>query len=186
MKNDKLWQEELAILEAIIQKTELIPATKWNATIYMLNGKNVLSFGGFKDYFALWFHNGVFLKDKYNVLLNAQEGKTKALRQWRFSSKSELNEKRITEYIKEAIQNEKDDKSWKPEKSEMPAIPTALDVAFKKDKHFKTAFEALTNYKQKEYIEYIDTAKKEETKQMRLEKIIPLILNGKGLNDKYK
>ena len=44
----------------------------------------------------------------------------------------------------------------------------------------------LTPGKQREYAEYIQTAKQDATKQTRLEKITPMILKGVGLNDKYK
>lgn len=86
------WTEELELLKSIIVKTELTETTKWGGIVYVLNGKNVLGIGGFKNYFTIWFFNGVLLQDKINVLVNAQEGVTKSLRQWRFSSKEEVNE----------------------------------------------------------------------------------------------
>lgn len=73
------WGEELSYLSSIIQKTPLEKTVKWGSDVYTFNGKNVLSYGGFKNYFALWFYNGVFLQDKYNVLISAQEGVTKSL-----------------------------------------------------------------------------------------------------------
>ncbi|MDZ4329429.1 MAG: DUF1801 domain-containing protein, partial [Flavobacterium sp.] len=81
------WSEELELLKSVIVKTELVETTKWGGIVYVLNGKNVLGIGGFKNYFAIWFFNGVLLHDKKKVLVNAQEGVTKSLRQWRFSSK---------------------------------------------------------------------------------------------------
>lgn len=186
MTNDDLWREELSQLHAIIKKAGLGEAIKWGAVVYTHGGKNLISAGGFKNYFALWFYNGVFLKDSHNVLVNAQEGKTKALRQWRFTSKSEIDEKLILSYIQEAIQNEEQGKSWKPEKSSVVVIPEILADAIEVDATLKSAFDSLTPYKQKEYIEYVDTAKREETKRSRLEKIKPMIIAGIGLNDKYK
>ena len=87
------WAEELGLLRTIIQKTELVETTKWGGTIYTLQGKNVLGIGGFKSYFGIWFMNGVFLKDEAKVLVNANEGVTRGLRQWRFQSAEEVNEK---------------------------------------------------------------------------------------------
>ena len=49
-----------------------------------------------------------------------------------------------------------------------------------------TIFESLTLTKKREFTEYISSAKRDDTKQKRLEKIIPMILNNIGLNDKYK
>ncbi|NHB68636.1 YdeI/OmpD-associated family protein [Perlabentimonas gracilis] len=183
---NKQWESELAMLKSIIQKTGLQMAIKWGAEVYTHKGKNVVSYYGFKNYFAIWFYNGVFLEDKHKVLVNAQDNKTKALRQWRFTSKEEIDENLILEYIRKAIKNEDDGKVWKPLKSNELSIPEALIEAFKSDREIENAFKKLPFYKQKEFVEYIDSAKREETKLARIDKIIPMILQGTGLNDKYK
>ena len=176
----------MGLIKAIIQKTELIPAIKWGTEVYTYNGRNVLSAGGFKNHFTIWFYNGVFLKDKYKVLVNASEGKTKSLRQWRFTSAEEINEKRILEYIREAIAIEERGLKIKPAKFKPLPVPEILASCFKEDKNLKIAFEQLTPGRQKEYIIYLNEPKQEATKSKRLEKIKPMILRGVGLNDKYK
>ena len=144
-----------------------------------------MGIGGFKSYVGLWFFNGVYLKDEANVLINAQEGVTKALRQWRFASKSEIKEELILAYISEAVQIEKVGKSHKPEKKEV-VISDFFQSFINENPNISKAFELFSPYKQKEFIEYIDTAKQEKTKLDRLEKIKTMILEGKGLNDKYR
>lgn len=177
---------ELTLLKNILDKTEMQIAIKWGAEVYTVHGKNVVSYGGFKNHFCLWFYNGVFLKDPYKVLVNANEEKTKALRQWRFTSIDQIDEQRILEYVLEAIENEKNGLSWKPQKTEAAEIPDFLVEEFQKNTGLKTAFESLSAYKQNEYIEHFLSAKQEKTRASRLEKCIPLILEGKGLHDKYK
>lgn len=179
-----LWLEEIAILTDIILKTPLQEAKKWGGIVYVHNKKNVLGLGGFKNYFAIWFFNGAFLEDKANVLIAASET-TKALRQWRFSSKEEINEKLILQYINEAIDNEEKGIAHKPQKTEK-IISEFLNNEFEKDKVLSEAFSKFSPYKQKEFLEYIETAKQEKTKISRFEKIKPMILEGKGLNDKYR
>jgi uncharacterized protein YdeI (YjbR/CyaY-like superfamily) len=183
-KND-IWIEELELLRAILVKTQLEVATKWGGEVYTFNGKNVVGIGGFKNYFTIWFFNGVFLQDPKKVLVNAQDGVTKALRQWRFYSKDDIDEKLILTYILEAIENEKLGKKLAPVKKE-----TILSDFFQKelraDLELKKGFEKLTPGRQREYLEYIDTAKREETKIARMEKIKPMIISGLGLHDKYK
>jgi uncharacterized protein YdeI (YjbR/CyaY-like superfamily) len=71
-------------------------------------------------------------------------------------------------------------------KSTTVVIPDELKILIDTNSSLKTAFEALSNYKQKEYAEYINTAKRISTRESRLEKIIPMIIDGKGLNDKYR
>ena len=173
-------------MQNIVNRTELQKEFKWGSDIYTFRGKNVVGWGGFKDFFTEWFYNGVFLEDKAKVLITASEGKTKALRQWRFTDAAQMNEKKLMAYILEAIQVVKDGKEIKPEKSAPPVPGGLFEEHLQADPAFRQAFERLTPGKQREYIEYIDEAKQEKTRLTRLEKIKPLVLDGKGLNDKYK
>ena len=177
----------MSLLRDLIAKTELEEMTKWGGPVYTLNKKNVVGIGGFKNYVALWFWNGVFLKDDAKVLVNANQGVTKGLRQWRFTSVDEIrkNEKLILQYMQEAIANEKAGLSIKPEKKET-VVSEFFQKALDHDKAFANAFARFTPGKQREFLEYIDTAKREETKVQRLEKIKPMVFEGIGLNDKYR
>ena len=179
------WEEELLFLKSIIDKTELVETIKWGGPIYVYNKKNVIGIGGFKNYFAIWFLNGVFLKDEKKRLINAQEDKTKSMRQWRFTSKDEVNEKEVLEYIQEAIENEKQGKVIKPSKKEA-IISELLENEMTQNPALKEAFAKFSPYKQYEFLEYIETAKQEKTKLARIEKVIPMILANVGLNDKYR
>jgi uncharacterized protein YdeI (YjbR/CyaY-like superfamily) len=180
------WNEELALLKSILLKTGLEETTKWGIPVFTYNGKNVVGIAGFKSFFSLWFYNGSFLEDKKKVLINASEGQTKALRQWRFHSIEEIDEEGITAYVQEAIENEKQGKRLVPQKKEQLSIPAPLDAIFKDDILFAQRFASLSPSKQNEYIEHIDSAKQEKTKLSRIDKMRPLVLNGQGLHDKYK
>jgi uncharacterized protein YdeI (YjbR/CyaY-like superfamily) len=179
------WEEELLFLKSIIDKTELVETIKWGGPIYVYNKKNVIGIGGFKNYFAIWFLNGVFLKDEKKRLINAQEDKTKSLRQWRFTSKGDVNEKEVLEYILEAIENEKQGKIIKPSKKEA-IVSELLQKEIDQNPALAEAFQKFSPYKQYEFLEYIETAKQEKTKLSRIEKVIPMILGNVGLNDKYR
>ena len=180
------FREPLTLLRNIILKTELNESIKWNAPVYDLNGKNVLGLGSFKNHFGIWFFNGVFLKDELNLLEKAQE-KTKGLRQMRFNSTADINADAVFQYVKEAIKNQEEGKEIKIERVKKSlSLPELLKLNFKTDKALQNQFDNLTVSKQSEYIAYITSAKREETKLSRLEKIIPMIIKGIGLNDKYK
>ncbi|QSB26217.1 YdeI family protein [Flavobacterium sp. CLA17] len=179
------WEEELLFLKSIIDKTELTETTKWDGPVYVYNTKNVVGIGGFKDYFTIWFFNGVFLKDEKKKLINAQEDKTKSLRQWRFTSKEEVNEKEVLEYILEAIENEKQGKIIKPTKKET-IVSELLEKEMNQNPALLEAFQKFSPYKQYEFLEYIETAKQQKTKLSRIKKVIPMILGNIGLNDKYR
>ncbi|MEP3534426.1 YdeI/OmpD-associated family protein [Ekhidna sp.] len=172
-------------LQHIILQTELDERMKWGIPTYCLGNKNIVSIGAFKSYAGLWFFNGAFLKDSACVLVNAQEEKTKGLRQWRFTSSDDIDEKLVLKYVQEAIQNQKDGKEIKSEKKPL-IIPDELKEALASNSPLSEAFENLSLSYKREYAEYIATAKRDETKQKRLQKIIPMILDQVGLNDKYK
>ena len=182
------FKESIATLREIAIKANLEETYKWNFPTYMINGKNVLAICKFNKHCGIWFFNGVFLSDSENVLENAQEGKTQAMRQWKFMADDEVNVKKVSAYMNEAIGNEK--KGIKlASKKKTPVVvvlPPELNEELQLNQNLKKAFGALSNYKQKEYCEYIATAKQEKTKRSRLEKITPMISEGKGLNDLYK
>lgn len=180
------WVEELTLLREIILSTGLKEEIKWGGPIYTLDGKNVLAIGGFKNFATIWFHQGVFLSDPKGVLVNASEGKTRGLRQWRFTSMQEIKPALVKKYILEAIKNSKEGKEIKPEKKAPLPFPVELQTAFKQDKNAKDFFEKLTPGKQREYVEYVSEAKGEDTRKRRVERSMPIILSGRGLNDKYK
>jgi len=96
------WSVELTRLRDILVKSGLTEEVKWGMPCYTSSGKNVVSLVGFKSYFGLWFHQGASLKDVDGVLINAQEGKTKALRQWRMTSRQDIRTAIIKRYLKEA------------------------------------------------------------------------------------
>jgi len=134
----------------------------------------------------MWFFNIVFLKDEKNLLQKAHET-TKGLRQMRFESVADIDENAVLSYVKEAIENQKLGKVIKVErKGAMVIVPTELKTALNDNSVFNDAFKFLTPGKQRKYAEYIETAKREETKLSRIEKITPMIVKGVGLNDKYR
>ena len=183
------WNEDyrplLEKLRSILQSTVLEEKLKWGIPTYCLKNKNVAGIGAFKSYAGLWFFNGVFLSDPANVLINAQEGKTKGMRQWRFESVDEIDEKLVRSYIEEAIQNQKEGKEVKPEKKPL-LVPDELKEALASDGLLSEVFDSMSLSCKREYAEYIAEAKRPETKQKRLEKIIPMIREKVGLNEKYK
>jgi uncharacterized protein YdeI (YjbR/CyaY-like superfamily) len=183
-RNQK-WLEEIEALKSILVKTDLVETTKWGGIVYTWNNRNIIGIGGFKDYFTIWFFNGVFLPDEKKVLVNANEGTTKGLRQWRFASKEEIDEKLVLHYVNQAIENEKNGLAIKPEKKEV--VPSEFFMSkLNENSELLEKFKNFTPFKQKEFIEYIDSAKQEKTKHDRFEKIKPMLLENIGLNDKYR
>lgn len=184
--NAKAWRDELSQLRKVLCSLDLDETLKWGAPCYTLGGANIVGVAAFKEHFALWFHQGALLKDDKGVLVNAQEGVTKAQRQWRMTSARDIKPALIKSYVREAMVNEKAGKSIKPDRAKPLVIPTELTTALKNDMKARAAFEAMSKTLRREYAEYISQAKQDATKQRRLEKILPMIRSGVGLNDKYR
>jgi len=188
IQSQSKWKPEIIFLRKLLLTTELEETIKWGNPVYTINNKNIIGLGAFKTYVGLWFFQGALLKDLENVLINAQDGKTIAMRQWRFISLNTIDKEKETiyGYVLEAIHNHKQGKEIKPIKNKPVIIPTELITFFNKNKEFKKAFEKFSISKKREFTEYIITAKQDKTKANRIQKIIPMILNGIGLNDKYR
>lgn len=186
-ENHPEWLKELEFLRELTLKTDFVETVKWGAPTYTVNGKNVMGIGAFKSYVGLWFFNGIFLTDKENKLINAQDGKTKGMRQWRFNSLNEMDSELILSYMKEAIENQMQGKMIKVSRSKNPVeIPDELKAILDTNSDLKIAFEKFSPSKQREFTEHISSAKRDATKQSRIEKIVPIILKGIGLHDKYR
>lgn len=168
-------------------RTSFKETLKWGSPVYTIDGKNVLGIMGFKSYFGIWFFNGVFLTDPKKVLENAQEGKTKAMRHWKFTSAEAIIDKSsVLSYMQEAIENQKKGLALKPVKKKSVPVPEILKEALNEEVALKIEFNALSPGKKRAYCEYIAEAKQVKTKISRLEKIRPKIIDGAGLYDKYK
>jgi uncharacterized protein YdeI (YjbR/CyaY-like superfamily) len=179
-------REILIALRELLLTTELTETVKWGIPVYTLNDKNVAGIAAFKSYTGLWFYQGTFLKDEAGVLINASEGVTKALRQWRFISVDEIDDHLILEYVHEAIENQKLGKELKPDRERKLIIPDELQHALDEDKMLEICFYAFTPGCQREFAGYIAEAKRAETRESRVQKLIPMILAKVSLNEKYK
>ncbi len=183
---ESAWKDSINHLRHLALSTEVEETYKWQFPTYTLNGKNVFALAQFKDWYGIWFFQGVFLSDPRGVLTNAQEGKTKAMRHWKFDEVGKLPDKDIIFYMEEAIQNQRDGKvvplTKKVTTGHKPLIlPEYLEKALKKDSSLSAAFDSLSQAKKRGYADYIASAKQESTKGKRLEKIVPHILAGKSV-----
>ncbi len=178
---------ELELLRSIAQGMNLNETVKWGAPVYTESGKNVVGLGSFKSYVGLWFYQGALLKDEAKRLMNAQEGVTQAMRQWRFETLEEIKNETdlIKSYIDEAIANAKVGKEIKPQKKPLE-IPVELQHALDNNEELRLKFEAFNLTRKRECAEFVGSPKREATRQAKLEQIIPMILKGISPNDKYR
>lgn len=185
------WSPVLVPLARILQQSGLDVAIKWGVPVFMLDGRNVVALVAFNAYAGLWFYDGALLTDPDGVLVNAQASKTKALRQWRFEASEEVDEAAVTAYVREAIENARAGRriAVTPGKAGPEAVvelPARLADALAADAALDKAFSHFSAARRREFATYVGEARRPETRQRRLEKILPMIMAGEGLNDRYR
>ncbi|TWE01931.1 uncharacterized protein YdeI (YjbR/CyaY-like superfamily) [Neobacillus bataviensis] len=180
----KKWKEEYEKLRQIVLDCELTEEYKWMHPCYTFEKKNIVLIHGFKEYCALLFHKGALLKDAKGILIQQTEN-VQAARQIRFTNVQEIiaMETILKDYIYEAIEVEKAGLEVNFKKNTDYTIPEEFQNKLDEIPALKTAFEALTPGRQRAYIFHFSQPKQSKTRVSRVEKYMPQILNGKGLND---
>lgn len=178
------WQEEYEKLRSIALDCGLIEELKWGCPCYMFQKSNVVLIHGFKEYCALLFMKGALLQDAKGILIQQTEN-VQSARQIRFSTAKEITKLRATlkAYIFEAIELEKAGLKVEMKKPAQFKMAEEFKIKLDKNSKLKTAFESLTPGRQRAYLLHFSQPKQAKTREARVEKCIPQILIGKGLND---
>jgi len=179
----KKWQGETEILRTICLDCGLTEELKWRKPCYTFQNNNIVIIQGFKEYCAILFFKGVLIKDTNGILVKTGVN-TQVGRQIRFAGIEDIvkMEPLLKSYINEAIEIEKAGLKVVPSKIEDFSIPKELQHKLDEDSVLKAAFNALTPGRRKAYIFYFSVPKQSKTRESRIEKYIPQILKGKGLN----
>ncbi len=178
------WGKEMAKLRAIVLNSGLTEELKWGVPCYTLQGKNIVLIHEFKEYCALLFVKGALMSDPERILIQQTEN-VQAGRQIRFADIEEIAELEpiLTAYVAEAIEVEKSGRKVERKPTSEFTMPEEFKARLDAMPTLKTAFEALTPGRQRAYLLHFSAPKQSKTKEARIEKNIPRILEGKGLND---
>ncbi|MEQ9219899.1 MAG: DUF1801 domain-containing protein [Cyclobacteriaceae bacterium] len=178
------WQESYRKLRAIILDTGLTEELKWGCPCYTYKGVNVVLIHGFKAYCALLFHKGVLLKDPDKLLIQQTEH-VQSARQMRFTNVEDIEtlKSSIKSYVFEAIEVEKAGLKVEFKETREFNMPEEFKTCLDGDAELKSAFESLTPGRQRGYLLHFSQPKQSKTRISRIEKAIPHIFDGKGLND---
>lgn len=184
LRKAKKWKEEFEKLRAIVLDCGLTEDFKWMHPCYTFDNKNIVIIHGFKDYCALLFHKGALLQDPHGILIQQTEN-VQAARQIRFTHAQEIADMEtiLKDYVLAAIEIEKAGLEVELKKTTEYAIPEELQHKFNELAGLKSAFEALTPGRQRAYLLHFSQPKQSKTRVSRIEKCVPQILDGKGLND---
>jgi len=178
------WQKEYEKLRTILLDCGMTEELKWGCPCYTFEKRNIVLIHGFKEYCALLFFKGVLLNNANGILIQ-QTKNVQSARQVRFTNLREIvkMEPILKTYIYEAIEVERAGLKAKLKKTSDFKIPGEFQKKLDKNAALKKAFHALTPGRQRGYIFYFSQAKQSKTRELRIEKYMKQILNGKGLED---
>jgi len=181
----KKWLQEIEKLRAILLECHLTEDLKWGKPCYSFQNGNIVIMQPFKDYCALLFFKGALLKDTDGILVKTGEN-AEVGRQVRFTDVREITRIKpvLKTYISQAIEVEKAGLKVVTKKVTDLKLPQELQNRLDKDPAFKSAFNALTPGRQRAYIFHFAAPKQSKTRESRIDKYTPQILNGKGLNER--
>jgi uncharacterized protein YdeI (YjbR/CyaY-like superfamily) len=178
------WQKEFKKLRAIVLGCRLTEELKWGQPCYTFQNKNIVLIHGFKEYCALLFFKGALLKDSKHILIQQTEN-VQAARQVRFINVREIVklERTLKEYVFQAVEVERAGLKVKKKETLDFKVPEEFQNKLNKIPALKAAFNRLTPGRQRAYLFYFSQPKQSKTRVARVEKYMPKILDGKGLND---
>jgi uncharacterized protein YdeI (YjbR/CyaY-like superfamily) len=178
------WQEEFEKLRKLVLDCGLTEELKWGCPCYSFEKRNIVLIHGFKEYCALLFFKGALLNDADSILVQ-QTKNVQASRQIRFTNVREIVKLKpvLKAYIYEAIEVEKAGLKVPLKKTKEFSMPGEFQHKLNENRALKKAFNALTPGRQRGYLLYFSAPKQSKTRESRVEKYTPQILNGKGLND---
>lgn len=178
------WQQEIIQLRRIVLDCHLAEDLKWGCPCYTFESRNIVLIHVFKDYCAVLFIKGALLKDPMGVLIQ-QTKNVQAARQMRFTSVQEVKKQESTlkNYIFAAVEIEEKGLKVPLKKTKDYPVPEEFQTRLDEDSALKNAFDSLTPGRQRAYLFHFGQAKQSKTRAARIEKYLPRILDGKGLDD---
>jgi uncharacterized protein YdeI (YjbR/CyaY-like superfamily) len=184
-KKSKRWQQEVEKLRGIVLECPLAEELKWGVPCYTFENSNIVLIHEFKEYCALLFFKGALLNDSKGLLIQ-QTKNVQAARQIRFTNVQEIVKAKthLKAYIRQAIDVEKAGLKVTLKKTEEFAVPEEFQNKLDQIPALKAAFEALTPGRRRAYLLHFAAAKQSKTRESRVEKCMPQILKGKGLDDR--
>jgi uncharacterized protein YdeI (YjbR/CyaY-like superfamily) len=184
LRKAQKWQEEFETLREIVLDSPLTEEVKWGQACYSSDGRNIVLIHGFKEYCALLFFKGALLKDPKGILIQQTEN-VQSARQIRFTNVREIVAMKtvLKAFIREAIEVEHAGLKVKLKKTSDFKVPEEFQKKLNESPMLKKAFAALTPGRQRGYLFYFSAAKQSKTREARVEKCMPQILKGKGLDD---
>jgi len=184
LRTTSKWHQEFEKMRAIILEYDVVEELKWGVPCYLYQGKNLDLIHGFKEYCAILFLQGALFQDPKHILVQ-QTQNVQAGRQMRFTSTTEIEDRIsfIQDFLLQAMEVEKSGQKVDKKSFSESDYPAEFLQKLQENADLKKAFEALTPGRKRAYLLYFSAPKQTKTRETRIEKSIPRILAGKGIDD---
>ena len=179
----KQWRGEIEKLRSILLECGLDEDLKWGKPCFQFEGANVAIIQPFKEHCSLMFFKGALLKDTHGLLRSQGQNTQSALR-LEFTSEAQVSKAVVASYVKQAIAAEKAGLKVDLKAKRELELPKELTAVMRKNRKLAKAFNSLTPGRQRAYVLHFTGAKQSQTRTARIEKCLPRILSGLGLNDR--
>jgi hypothetical protein len=176
-----------AQLRALVRKAapELSEALKWGMPTFIGRGM-VCGFAAFKAHVRFHFFKGTQLADEDGLLTDG-EGNASG-RAMNFSAGAKLPVKALEKLVREAAKLDASGEAKsapRATRADLP-MPDDLAAAIQKVAKARAHWETLPPSCRREYIEWIISAKREETRARRLASAVEMLTAGRRYNDQYR
>jgi len=162
---------------------------KWHMPMFSLEGKLFCALGAYKEHCRFM----IFGPEVRSLIKTGGHGSAGGMDSFgKLTSLGDLpNDRQIAKYLKfaaERIAQGKSPMSRGRRRTPKPAlkVPAAFAGALKRNTAAETTFASLSPFRQREYLEWITGAKREETKTRRIAQAILWLADGKSLNWRYE
>jgi uncharacterized protein YdeI (YjbR/CyaY-like superfamily) len=183
VSRSKAWRGEMQRLRSILLDCGLDEELKWGKPCFSFEGKNLAIIQPFKAHCSLMFFKGALLKDARGLLRSQGKNTQSALR-LEFTSEAQVTKTVVSSYAKQAIAIEKAGLKVSFKAKDELELPKELTEVLRKDRALAKAFNSLTPGRRRGYVLHFTGAKRSQTRSARIQKCIPMIRAGIGINDR--
>ncbi len=161
---------------------------KWSFPNFDYKGAPLTHMAAFKNHCSIGFWKAALMKNNEKLITNAASESAMGHLGRITAFKDLPSEKVLANFIQQgmALNDAGISLERKPAKKAMPDVPDDLSKAFNKNAGTQKRFLALTPGKRREFITFITSAKREETRAARIQKTILLLTENKHLGSKYE
>jgi uncharacterized protein YdeI (YjbR/CyaY-like superfamily) len=143
----------------------------------------VCGFGAFQKHVKFTFFNGSALKDEEGAFNHCTDNKFS--RSIKYVSEDEPDEKMLTAYIRESVRLNRTGFK-RVIASKQVEVPSDLEASLAQDAKAHAFFNGLSYVYKKDFVEYVTSAKRDQTRIDRITKVVAHAAEGRKLNDKYQ